>query len=110
MPAGSPAAEASAVSAQLSTALRSQFEAGVGVLAYKSWAKSSVAEADDAEAFVKFTVTPAAAKAVSTMEAADDLRRPFVCGEFEEEAAFKNFVNLLLVVLGFFAFAVCVST
>lgn len=73
---------------------------------YKSWAKSSVAEADEAEAFVKLTVTPAAAKAVSTIEAAEDLRLPFECGELEEEAAaLKNLVNLL-VVLDFFTFEV----
>lgn len=40
-------------------------------------AKSSVAEAEEAEAFVRLTLTPAAAKAVSTIDAADDLRRDF---------------------------------
>lgn len=54
---------------------------------------------------VRFTVTPAAAKAVSTMEAADDFRRPLMCGEFTEAevAAFKNFVKRLEV-LDFFDF------
>lgn len=54
-----------------------------------------MAEADDAEAVVRFTVTPAAAKAVSTIEAAEDFRRPLVLGEFEEadDAARRNLVK-----------------
>lgn len=58
-----------------------------------------MAEADDAEAVVRLTVTPAAAKAVSTMEAADDLRLPLTCGEFADAdvAAFRNFVKRLEV-------------
>ena len=60
---------------------------------------------------VKFTVTPAAAKAVSTMEAADDLRLPLACGELadEEAAALRNFVNLFDA-FDFFVLPGCVKT
>lgn len=61
-----------------------------------------MAEAELAEAVVRLTVTPAAAKAVSTMLAADDFRLPLELGDCAEaeEAAFRNLV-ILRVVLDF---------